>query len=120
MKIILTVATALLLGGTSLFARTDSAISITTIGPIITAQGHTTRGGILVDGQVNRSLGLGGSGGSVRVCVHSPSGAMDFCQTTHVTYPARRPLARSRTGSFATTVQAAPGSTIHVGGCPKC
>jgi hypothetical protein len=120
MRVVFTIAAALLLGGTSLFARNDSAVSVTTNSTSVTAHAYATKKGILVGGSVNRALGLGSGGGSIRVCVYFPKGEMVSCKSTHVTYPARRPIVRSRVGSFATTVQAEPGSTIRVGGCPQC
>jgi len=120
MKVVFTIVATLLVGGTSLFAGTDGAISVTTSRSNVTVHGYATKGGVLVGGSVNRALGIGSGGGSIRVCVYSPEGEMVSCKTTHVTYPNRRPIVRSRVGSFATTVQAAPGSTIRVGGCPEC
>jgi hypothetical protein len=120
MKVVFTITAALLLAGASLFAGTDSAISVTTSRSNVTVHGYATKEGILVGGSVNRALGIGSGGGSIRVCVYSPAGKMVSCKTTHVTYPNRRPIIRSRVGSFATTVQAEPGSTIRVGGCTQC
>jgi len=76
--------------------------------------------GFVWGGAVARTLGLGCSGGTIRVCVYSPEGKMVSCKTTRVTYSNRRPIVRSRVGHYSTTVQAAPGSTIRVGGCSHC
>jgi hypothetical protein len=120
MKVVFTVTAALLLAGSSLFAGSNAPVSVTSSSNRVSAHGYATKKGILVGGSINRALGLGSGGGSIRVCVFSPEGRMVSCKTTHVTYPSRRPIVRSRVGSFATTVQAEPGSTIRVGGCPEC
>lgn len=119
MKAILVCAAILLSGGASLLADTSGAIRVTG-SRNVSVRGQATTGGILVGGSVHRVLGIGNEGGAVRIRVISPAGRLVFCTTTHVTYPNRRPLARNRIGSFAVTVQAAPGSTIHVDDGPKC
>lgn len=83
---------------------------------------HPTNRGVLVSGAVHRSLGLGSSGGGyVCVSVTSPNGTVSS-KAVRVSFPNRRPIVYSRNGSFTTTVQAEPGSTIRVtnGCCPQC
>jgi len=120
MKVVLILAATLWLGGSSVFGGTSNAVPITTTSRNISAYGHATNQGVLVGGSVRRALGIGSQGGFVRIRVLSPAGRVISCVTTRVTYLNRRPLARSRAGSFATTVQAASGSTIRVDGGPKC
>lgn len=81
-----------------------------------------TNRGVLVSGAVHRSLGLGSSSSSyVCVSVISPNGTAVSSKAVRVSFPNRRPIVYSRNGSFATTIQAEPGSTIRVtnGGCPQ-
>ena len=120
MKAVLIFAATLWLGGSCLFAGTSNPIPITTSSRNMSAYGHATDQGILVGGSVRRALGIGSQGGFVRIRVFSPAGRVVSCITTRVTYLNRRPLTRNRVGSFATTVQAASGSTIRVDGGPKC
>jgi hypothetical protein len=112
------IAAAMLIGAPAAFAGTP--VAVTTVNRNVTAQTSTTNKGIRVGGSVTRTLGLGSSGGTIRVCVFSPEGQMVSCKTTRVTYPNRRPIVHSRVGHYSTIVQAAPGSTIRVGGCSHC